>query len=293
MDRVLCVGAYDISQAIILLRIRVIKQSNLHYFKDIIMKKADECNNIQDVRDSIDKIDRSLIQLISARSEFVQKAATFKKSEADVRAKDRVASMLIKRRQWATENGVAPDFIETLFKMMVSHFIGRELKEWEQDSSPENPILIKKAKETDLPDILFMQKRAFIQEAELNGCDYNIPPITQDIQSITKEYSESLFLKAVLDGQIAGSVRAKMENSVCKIVRLVVEPLYQGKGIGKKLLSAIEYEFAEAKEFELFTSINSTRNRKFYNNAGYVEESEFDIPNSPRMIGMKKTNCQI
>lgn len=256
------------------------------------MTKVNECSSIQDVRDGIDEIDRSIVELISTRSDFVKKAATFKKTQEDVRAKDRVDSMLKKRRLWALENGVAPDFIETLFKMMVSHFIGRELKEWKQDNPAENRIVIEKAYESDLPDILFMQKRAFIQEAELNGSNYNIPPITQDIQSIKEEYSGSIFLKAVAEDRIAGSVRAKMENGVCKIVRLVVEPLYQGRGIGKKLLAAIEDEFIEAEEFELFTSVNSTRNRKFYKNAGYVEKSEFEIPNSPRMIGMKKTNIR-
>ena len=49
-----------------------------------------------------------------------------------------------------------------------------------------------------------------------------------------------MFLKAVTDGQIVGSVRAYQTGPTCYIERLVVRPEYQAQGIGTALIQRIE-----------------------------------------------------
>jgi len=94
------------------------------------MKKASECQNMNDIRFEIDTIDKELISLISKRAGYVNKAAEFKKNETDVKAPQRVSKMLSQRKIWAEEKNINPMFIEKLFSDMVNYFINKEMKEW-------------------------------------------------------------------------------------------------------------------------------------------------------------------
>jgi len=75
-------------------------------------------------------------------------------------------------------------------------------------------------------------------------------------------------LKAVLDGEIIGSVRAYADGDTVYIGKLMVHPDRQGKGLGKCLLTAIERKL-HRKRFELFTSNRSERNLRLYEKSGY------------------------
>lgn len=99
------------------------------------MKSAEECNSIEEIRTCIDEIDGSIITGLAARSLPVKRAADFKETFADVKAHERVRSMIAARRRWAGENGVNADFIESLFGCIVGHFIGKEAEEWNRDKS--------------------------------------------------------------------------------------------------------------------------------------------------------------
>jgi len=98
--------------------------------KDTKMKKPNECQNMDDIRIEIDRIDKELISLISKRAGYVNRAADFKKSETDVKAPKRVEKMLVQRKTWAEEKNINPNFIEKLFSDMVNYFINKEMQEW-------------------------------------------------------------------------------------------------------------------------------------------------------------------
>lgn len=40
--------------------------------------------------------------------------------------------MLARRREWAEDEGLDPDFVEDLYGRIVSHFIGREMDRWQE-----------------------------------------------------------------------------------------------------------------------------------------------------------------
>ena len=63
-----------------------------------IMKQANECKNIEDIRKEIDSIDLQIIKLIGKRSDYVHAALKYKKDQNAVKADDRVKSILEKRR---------------------------------------------------------------------------------------------------------------------------------------------------------------------------------------------------
>ncbi|MEW5861739.1 MAG: isochorismate lyase [Cyanobacteriota bacterium] len=98
------------------------------------MKEPDECLNIQEIRQEIDRIDRQIIGAFGKRFEYVKAVAKFKTSETSVKAPERVKSMLQQRRLWAEEHGLNPDVIEKLYQDLVNYFINEESKHWQSKS---------------------------------------------------------------------------------------------------------------------------------------------------------------
>ena len=138
-------------------------------------------------------------------------------------------------------------------------------------------MVIEKAQFCDLHNILSLQKLAFQSEAKLFN-DYSIAPLTQSLESIEEDFNNNLYLKAVCDGKILGSVRAFEKQNVCYIGRLIVHPEHQNKGIGKSLMYHIEELFNGCKTYSLFTAKRVPRNLHFYDKLGYsiVEEEKVD-----------------
>ncbi|MBN1117715.1 MAG: GNAT family N-acetyltransferase [Bacteroidales bacterium] len=124
------------------------------------------------------------------------------------------------------------------------------------------------ATESDLDEILFLQKCSYISEVEIYNY-YPIPPMKETFEEIKEAFRKKTFLKLCLNGKIIGSVRAYTDNETCYIGRLIVDRNQQGKGYGKKLLQAIEEKFNQVKRYELFTGAKSKRNLSLYTNAGY------------------------
>lgn len=147
-------------------------------------------------------------------------------------------------------------------------------------------IVILKADYKDLPAILAIQKSAFQEEAKFYN-DYQIPPLTQSIDEIQKDYQDHLFLKAMSQGQIVGSVKLREQNSSCWLGRLIVSPEFQNRGIGRKLLAEAEAQITTAKELTLFTGSQSTKNISLYESVGYKKIEEYADENNPDLIMVK------
>ena len=120
----------------------------------------------------------------------------------------------------------------------------------------------------DAAAILDLQKLAYQSEARLYD-DWSIPPLTQTLEDLHAEFSRAKFLKATVDDAIVGSVRATENEGICSIGRLIVHPDYQGRGIGTRLMQAIEAMFPEVRKFELFTGSKSEGNIRLYTRLGY------------------------
>ena len=136
----------------------------------------------------------------------------------------------------------------------------------------ESSLIITKAECHDLSDILKLQYEAYQSEAVLYN-DFSIQPLMQTLEQIVQEHRGSTFLKAVDDGKIIGSVRAHAKLDTVYINKLIVLPAYQNRGLGKRLLRAIEQEFP-GKRYELFTGAKSAKNLTLYEKSGYVRYKE-------------------
>ena len=164
-----------------------------------------------------------------------------------------------------------------------------------------NELVITQAAKEDLPAILDVQRKAFLEVARAFNLK-SLPPMEQTPESITREFINGTILKAsivhtstikqsnidrliirpskLLDSrlrgndkdntEIVGSVRAHIKTDTCHIGKLIVLPEYQNRGIGKALMQEIENQFKNiVKRYELFTGTRDPRNRYLYNKLGY------------------------
>ncbi|MCL2264832.1 MAG: GNAT family N-acetyltransferase [Treponema sp.] len=157
-------------------------------------------------------------------------------------------------------------------------------------------INIIKAQFEDLETILQLQYAAYQSEAILCN-DFTIQPLKQTLDQVIDEYRKGVILKAVLktsspgrtrDEKIIGSVRAHEKENTVYIGKLMVHPDYQGNGVGRRLLAAIENEFPK-KRCELYTACKSSRNLYLYETSGYKRFREETDNAGIKFIYFEKT----
>ena len=96
-------------------------------------------------------------------------------------------------------------------------------------------VTIVQAREVDAASILELQKLAYQSEAALYN-DWSIPPLTQSLASMQEEFAAATVLKAELDAQLVGSVRARATAGACAIGRLIVHPQFRSIGLSTWLV---------------------------------------------------------
>jgi ribosomal protein S18 acetylase RimI-like enzyme len=131
-------------------------------------------------------------------------------------------------------------------------------------------ITICEASEQDAAGILAVQKLAFQGQGLLYN-DFTLPPLIQTLEELVRDFRTYVLLKAFSEGKIVGSVRGRTEGDTCFISRLIVHPAYQNRGLGKKLMLAVENKFKGASRYELFTGSRSEKNLALYTSLGYRE----------------------
>jgi ribosomal protein S18 acetylase RimI-like enzyme len=148
-----------------------------------------------------------------------------------------------------------------------------------------------KAKIEDLPSILSLQKLCFQSEAQMLN-DFSIQPLTQTLESITEEFNKGIILKAVDEkniDEIIGSVRGYVCEGTLHIGKLIVNPSFQNKGVGKALLSSIESMYPN-KRYELFTSGKSVKNLNLYIKNGYSEYKQESLNEHTNFVFFEKNS---
>ena len=151
-------------------------------------------------------------------------------------------------------------------------------------------MIIKKAEFLDMKEILLLQKLAYKSEAKLYN-DFNIPPLLQTLKEIEEEYKSHVFLKAVENKKIIGSVRALLiDFKTCYIGRLNVHPDFQNHGVGTKLMKEIESIFKECERFELITGHKSLKNIKLYEKLGYKIFKTEKLTDNLSLVYLEKIN---
>ena len=80
------------------------------------------CATLGEVRENIDRIDRTIIAAMAERSKYVHEAARFKRNPAEVEAPQRVEQVVRKAKTLAAEDGLPPEVAEATYRAMIQAF---------------------------------------------------------------------------------------------------------------------------------------------------------------------------
>ncbi|ENQ3077026.1 GNAT family N-acetyltransferase [Bacillus cereus] len=138
-------------------------------------------------------------------------------------------------------------------------------------------IRIEKASIIDAEALTEISKKTFNEEAKKwlpdqeNIIDYNIQPPGYDSIGMTKYMIKELHSFKILYNEtiVGGIIVTTSGQSFGRIDRIFVDPNYQGKGIGSKVITLIEKEFLNMRIWDLETSSRQVNNHFFYEKMGY------------------------
>jgi len=108
---------------------RLTVSTHIFFLRSIDLNNIDICQNIEEVRTNIDRLDRQIVTLLAERGAYVKQAAKFKKTTADVKAPQRVEQVISKVTALAVELGASSSVTEHVYRAMIAGFINAELAE--------------------------------------------------------------------------------------------------------------------------------------------------------------------
>jgi GNAT superfamily N-acetyltransferase len=130
------------------------------------------------------------------------------------------------------------------------------------------------ATEKDAKSLVEIQKRAFLVDANICG---EGPPGYDSIERQIEIMKSHMYYKMLDGDKIIGGFYIQLINKGhYEIVRIFVEPCYQGKGIGSKAMSYIEETLTDLEVLELEASDFRKDNQMFYLNRGYIKVGEVE-----------------
>lgn len=155
-----------------------------------------------------------------------------------------------------------------------------------QLSDLDTVLVVTRAERGDSPELLTLQRSCWVSEAQLNDA-LDIPPLMESLTDVRSGIDTWLTFVVRAEGRLVASVRARVDDDVWRIDRLMVAPDLQGRGLGRWLLEHIESKAPrEARDFELFTGSRSARNLRLYRRAGY--QPSLDPPPEPGVLVLRK-----
>lgn len=152
-------------------------------------------------------------------------------------------------------------------------------------------LTIHRAQASDVEDMHGIQMRAFEEEGR-RGDTRDIPPLQEQIAAIAEHVRTQIALIARDDGRTVGCVRGVLNDRVCTVRALVVEPAWHGRGVGSRLLKSLEAELKDVDRVDLTTNTIMEGNVAFYERHGY-HVVEYTAPRSGvRLAQMSKSMAQ-
>ena len=95
------------------------------------MWRFKKCNTLEEAREEIDKIDDKIVELIAARNAYIKQIAHFKNSIDEIKAKDRIDSVIDRMRLRAIELDLSPNLINDLYVRMIDAMVDTEVAEFQ------------------------------------------------------------------------------------------------------------------------------------------------------------------
>lgn len=134
-------------------------------------------------------------------------------------------------------------------------------------------VSIRRATVEDAPAIHEITLEAFAKYARDLG--RHVAALDETVEDVEREVKEQAIFVAVLDGVIVGSVRVKRVQGVAYLGRFGVKASARGRGIGEKLVAAVETFAVENKLGAIILHTASTMLTlvRFYYGLGFYIQS--------------------
>ena len=145
-----------------------------------------------------------------------------------------------------------------------------------QEVARSADVVVRRAIEADLGDVLRVQHEAFRRVAVMAEVDdEHLPPMQETLADL-----ESLFAKGVrtfvaveatgAGERVVGTVRAAVRaDGTVEIGRLAVATAFLRRGVARALMLALEADFPESPRFVLFTAADALAPLGLYASLGY------------------------
>ncbi|MFN4019070.1 MAG: chorismate mutase [Erythrobacter sp.] len=95
-------------------------------------KLPDDCQNMAEVREGVDALDRDLIALLARRFAYMRAAARIKPNRDAVRDEVRKASVIAAAVAEAEAQGIPGDVVADIWERLVEGSIAYEFGEWDR-----------------------------------------------------------------------------------------------------------------------------------------------------------------
>ncbi|GAB3973068.1 hypothetical protein GCM10027615_35590 [Plantactinospora veratri] len=161
-----------------------------------------------------------------------------------------------------------------------------------ESTATARSIVVQPATVADAGEILTVQRAAYLSEAQ-RYADPWLPPLTETLAEIravlARPPGTGVVLVARLGTRLVGAVRARFQHGTGQVGRLAVAPDLQGRGIGGRLLHAVEAACPDrVRRFELFTGADSAENLRLYRRHGYVDYAHRPLDTGPGLVYLEK-----
>lgn len=95
-------------------------------------KNAPDCENMDEVRAEIDRIDKALVELVAERFTYVDRAWQLKDSPDQAVVPWRIQQVIDRVKAHAVEKDLPPELAEALWRQMIGWFIQYEEEKLEE-----------------------------------------------------------------------------------------------------------------------------------------------------------------
>lgn len=133
---------------------------------------------------------------------------------------------------------------------------------------------IKKANISDAQIITRIKIEAFNKEINTYLGRNGGPPGYDKVESEIDIIQKFLAYKIELNNEIIGAFfLIPLRDNKMRFEDFVIDPLFQGKGYGYRVMKLVEKTYSEINEWQLSTPVFSVGNQHLYEKFGYIEVS--------------------
>jgi GNAT superfamily N-acetyltransferase len=129
--------------------------------------------------------------------------------------------------------------------------------------------------ENDADRLCQLQRAAFEAESDrFHGSGPFGPEGYDSVQGQIDLMCRTDLYKIMCKGSMVGGLAVTDSGRICRLVRIFVDPLHQGMGIGRTALILLMGRYPNASKWELDTPDWSSNNHRFYESMGFRKVGE-------------------